>query len=169
MIFKKKITDKLTETVEHELKNLYRYAFYRIGNKQDAEDIIQNLYLSMYSKEEQLTEIDNLKSYIYRALSNNCTLLLRKRQQNNTISIEGTELMNIAEAEPKNLEEEYNLINSLLEIIPEEQSEVIRLHIHGNRTFVDIADILRIPVTTAKSRFKYGIEKLRKEIEKADI
>ena len=77
--------------------------------------------------------------------------------------------MNIAEAEPKNLEEEYNLINSLLEIIPEVQSEVIRLHIHGNRTFVDIADILRIPVTTAKSRFKYGIEKLRKEIEKADI
>ena len=169
MIFKKKITDKLTETVEHELKNLYRYAFYRIGNKQDAEDIIQNLYLSMYSKGEQLTEIDNLKSYIYRALSNNCTLLLRKRQQNNIISIESTELTNIAETEPRNIEEEFNLINTLLDIIPDEQSEVIRLHIHGNRTFVDIADILKIPITTAKSRFKYGIEKLRKEIEKADI
>lgn len=71
--------------------------------------------------------------------------------------------------EPKSLEEEFALINSLLEIIPHEQSEVIRLHIHSNRTFVEIADILDIPVTTAKSRFKYGIEKLKRKFKNAII
>ncbi len=168
MVIKKQTTDELAKTIENELKDLYRYAFYRLGDKQDAEDIIQDLYINMYTKIDIFDKIDNLRSYIYRALSNNCTLLLRKRTQNKIVSIECVE-QNILITEPKNLEEEFTLINSLLETIPHEQSEVIRLHIHGNRTFVEIADILEIPVNTAKSRFKYGIDKLKREFEKAII
>ena len=169
MATKKQITtDKLTKTMENELKDLYRYAFYRLGDKQDAEDIIQDLYIHLYTKIDTTDNIENLKSYIYRALSNNCTLLLRQRAQNKIVSIESIE-QNILITEPKSLEEEFALINSLLEIIPHEQSEVIRLHIHSNRTFVEIADILDIPVTTAKSRFKYGIEKLKRKLKNAII
>lgn len=160
-------TDELTKTMESELKNLYRYAFYRIGDRQDAEDIIQDLYIVLYEKNDTINNLENLKNYIYRALSNNCTLFLRKRLRNKIVSIESIE-QNIPDTEPKNLEEEFTQINSLLETIPDEQSEVIRLHIHGNRTFVEIAEILEIPVTTAKSRFKYGIDKLKKQMEKAD-
>ena len=51
MATKKQITtDKLTKTMENELKDLYRYAFYRLGDKQDAEDIIQDLYIHLYTK-----------------------------------------------------------------------------------------------------------------------
>lgn len=166
-IMKIEATDELTKIVEEELKNLYRYAYYRLGEKQDAEDTIQDLYVSLHSKIEAGQGIENLKNYIYRALSTNCTLLLRNRTKSRIVSIDNIE-HNFAEAEPKNLEKEFTLINSLLEAIPDEQSEVIRLHIHGSRSFVEIAEILEIPVTTAKSRFKYGIEKLKREFEKAD-
>ncbi|MBQ2787116.1 MAG: RNA polymerase sigma factor [Bacteroidaceae bacterium] len=166
---KKEPSAELTKTMEEELQDLYRYAFYRLGNEQDAEDIIQDLYISIHEKHDAASNIGNLRNYIYRALSNNCTLLLRKRTNCKTVSIENIEDINLWEAEPKNLEEEFTLINMLLDSIPHEQSEVIRLHIHGNRTFVEIADILEIPVTTAKSRFKYGIDKLKKGFEKSNM
>lgn len=166
-IMKIEATDELTKIVEEELKNLYRYAYYRLGEKQDAEDTIQDLYVTLHSKIEAGQGIGNLKNYIYRALSTNCTLLLRNRTKSRIVNIDNIQ-HNFAETEPKNLEEEFTLINSLLEAIPDEQSEIIRLHIHGNRSFVEIAEILEIPVTTAKSRFKYGIEKLKREFEKAN-
>ena len=162
MIIRKfKTKDELTKIMEEELQDLYRYAFYRLGDEQDAEDIIQDLYISIHEKHDAASNIGNLRNYIYRALSNNCTLLLRKRANCKTVSIENIEDINLWEAEPKNLEEEFTLINRLLNSIPHEQSEVIRLHIHGKRSFVEIAEILDIPTTTAKSRFKYGIDKLK--------
>lgn len=72
----------------------------------------------------------------------------------------------ICSPETENFEQEYRRINTLLHSIPVEQAEVIRMRIHGDRSFVEIADILEIPVTTVKSRFLYGIEKIKKGLAK---
>lgn len=63
--------DELTKVVESELKDLYRYAFYRIGDREDAEDIIQDLYIALHGRIEKIGVSCNLRNYIYRALSNN--------------------------------------------------------------------------------------------------
>ena len=54
-------------------------------------------------------------------------------------------------------------------LLPDEQSEVIRLRIYGDRQFDEIASICNIPLTTAKSRFRYGIDKLREALEKRGL
>ena len=105
----------------------------------------------------------NLRSYLYRSLSNFCTDRLRRRQTRQFVPIE--QATHVSEEKAENFEQEFQLISTLLAGIPEEQAEVIRLRIHGNNSFSDIAAILDIPVTTAKSRFQYGIEKIRKGIK----
>ena len=82
------------------------------------------------------------------------------------VDIESKEVSEQEEYQPANFEQEFKLINRLLETIPQGQSEVIRLHIHGEKTFREIADILEIPESSVKSRYRYGIEKLRREIKK---
>ncbi|MBR5106289.1 MAG: hypothetical protein IKU93_07655, partial [Alistipes sp.] len=67
---------------------------------------------------------------------------------------------------PKDFEQEFRLIERLMALLPDEQSEVIRLRIYGGRQFDEIASICNIPLTTAKSRFRYGIDKLREALEK---
>ena len=47
----------------------------------------------------------------------------------------------------------------------EEQAEVIRLRIYGNNNFADVAEILSLPLPTVKSRFLYGLEKIRKAMK----
>ena len=58
-------------------------------------------------------------------------------------------------------EEEFRRIELLLRRLPEAQCEVIRLHIHAGLKFTEIAEMTEEPVTTIKSRFASGIEKLK--------
>lgn len=60
--------------------------------------------------------------------------------------------------------EEYERIAGLLALLPEEQAEVIRLKTSDSLTFARIAEITGSTEATVKSRFRYGIGKLRKLI-----
>lgn len=60
--------------------------------------------------------------------------------------------------------EEYERIAGLLATLPEEQAEVIRLKTSDSLTFARIAEITGTTEATVKSRFRYGIGKLRKLI-----
>lgn len=160
----KEIEKSIITVMEAEKEKMYRYAYFRIGNQDDAKDAVQETCLALCQKETQILKVKDIHSYAWRSLSNTCTAILRKRiQQPQHESLDGVTLPDLT---PQNLDEEFALINRLLGIIPPEQSEVIRLHIHGGMTFTDIAQTLDIPPTTAKSRFKYGIDKLRDALEK---
>ena len=45
--------------------------------------------------------------------------------------------------------------------LPEEQAETIRLRYYGDKSFQEIADIFGVALSTAKSRFRYGMEKIK--------
>ena len=155
----------IAEAMEAEKRKLFCYACYRLGNAEEAKDILQDLFITLYETPGVAESTNNLKSYIFRSLSNKCNALLQKRQQLQIVNIESKEASEQEEYQPANFEQEFKLINRLLETIPQEQSEVIRLHIHGEKTFKEIGDILQIPEASVKSRYRYGIEKLRREIK----
>lgn len=58
-------------------------------------------------------------------------------------------------------EEEFNRINNILKMLPNEQAEVVRFRIIDELSFKEIAVILGKPESTIKSRFQYAIKKLR--------
>ena len=113
-----------------------------------------------------LSEVKNMRCYLYRALSNSCTQHLRERRKVEYVDMTALRDLRADDITLSNFEQEQALIARLLAALPDEQSEVIRLHLHGECTFVEIAEILDIPLPTAKSRYRYGIEHLRKELQK---
>ena len=158
----RKRMEQLTRLIEEEKNDLYRYACYRLGDEAEAEDVLQEVFITLCSKEHLLNNVENLRNYLYRTLTNLCGMNLRQRQKApETMTMEDWSRLQVQDTEPQNFEQEFHLIEHLLAAIPMEQSEVIRLHIHSGRTFADIASILDIPLSTAKARYHYGIEKLR--------
>lgn len=153
---------QLTDILRQEKDKLFQYASYRLPTTADAEDALQDLYIAMTAKQREIS-LDNPKPYIYRTLSNICTEKLR-----NTRYFESLE-SNIPIIEAENFDEEFKIINSLLALIPEEQSEVIRLHLHSEMTFNEVAEVMELPVATVKSRFRYGIAHLREELKRLNI
>ena len=160
--------NRLTELMQSERDNLFRYACYRLGSVAEAEDEIQDLYVRLSKQGLRLADIDDLQGYIYRSLSNSCISRLRARRQ----FVPSESLINTLSSDdlnPTDFDEEFRLIKLLMEHLPDEQSEVIRLRIYGGRQFDEIASICDIPLTTAKSRFRYGIDKLREALKQQGL
>lgn len=151
----------LLEYLQQEKDRLFQYASYRLPDTSDAEDALQDLYISMTAKARKINN-DDPRPYMYRALSNICTTKLRNIKYH--LPIEGIDVT----VEAENFEEEFRLINYLLSRLPEEQSEVIRLHIHSELTFNEISEIMEVPLATVKSRYRYGIAHIREELKKLD-
>ncbi len=150
-----------------ERQSLYRYACYRLGEREAAQDVIQELYLKLH--QQGLREVKNARCYLYRALSNSCTQLLRNRRRIEFVDVTSLRDLQAEDITPVDFEQEQALMARLLAALPDEQSEVIRLHLHGECTFAEIAEILDEPLPTIKSRYRYGIEHLRKELQKQNF
>ena len=162
ILFKLNHKSKETEQMmEAERNGLLQYACYRLGNIEDAEDAVQDVFVKMQQRlTEKREDIKNLTAYLYRTLANLCISRQREAKRTLTIPIDG--LPDPIEPETEDFEQEFRRINQLLSEIPDEQAEVIRLRFFGEKSFQEIADILSIPLTTAKSRFAYGLEKIKR-------
>lgn len=158
---------RIDSLVTSELQSMYRYACYRVGDRDTAREIIHELYLRFLTAD--IGNVRNLRCYLYRSLSNACTQRLRTTQRQNFIDLNAIEQLKVEELQPTDFSEEQALIEKLLATLAEEQREVIRLHLHCNCTFAEIAEILEIPLPTAKSRYRYGIDHLRNELHKQGV
>ena len=163
----KEYVEQLESLFVVELSSLHRYACYRLGSQEVAEDVIQELYLKLRTNYRE--GIHNMRYYIYRSLMNACAQRLRDRHKLSFVDLTSLKDLREDDLQSKDFEQEYQLIGRLLETIPQEQSEVIRLHLHGECTFAEIAEILDIPLPTVKSRYRYGLEPLRKELQKQNL
>ncbi|NNC89683.1 MAG: sigma-70 family RNA polymerase sigma factor [Akkermansiaceae bacterium] len=66
-------------------------------------------------------------------------------------------------------EERRQMMEGALQELPKKFSEVIVMKIWGGRTFAEIGEILDISMNTAASRYRYGIEALRKKLTGARL
>lgn len=66
-------------------------------------------------------------------------------------------------------EERRAMLEAALRELPKKFSEVIVMKIWGGRTFADIGEILGISMNTAASRYRYGVEALRKRLAGARL
>ena len=145
----------LARWVDEWQEQLFRYAFFRLGNRTDAEDVVQDAFLKIASI---TTPIANPKAYLFRIVANGCVDLMR---HNSRLKPLEERIPTPSQSEDREAEEEFQRRARLLAKLPEAQSEVIRLHIHAGLKFTEIAELTEEPVTTIKSRFTSGIEKLK--------
>ena len=148
-------TQQLGEWVDEWQDALFRYAFFRVGNRADAEDIVQDAFLKAASVP---AAIKNPKAYLFRTVTNGCIDSLKRKSK--LLPIE-QQMTAPSQSDEFEAQQEQQRIAQLLGRLPDKQAEVIRLHIHANLKFTEIAEVLEIPATTVKSRFTSGIERLK--------
>ena len=154
---------ELEALVAREQDRLFRFAYLRVGNRADAEDIVQEVFLKLYRSEERLHRVRQMEHYLLRAVNNACRDFHRKRQYHLIPLDEAGQLP--ACEEDKLMHENYLRISKVMETLPEEQAEVVRLKCTDGLKFREIASILDIPVATAKSRYRYAIVRLQQIIK----
>jgi len=157
----------LGEFIKKNQDRLVRHAFFRVGSREQAEDIVQDVMIRIYQEKENLQHIEKTTSYVFRMVYNACIDHLRKKAKTSFESLNGKESLSVDGSNREKemiTREEFIRVNKMLNALPEEQAEVLRLRIIDEMSFVDISEIMNVPVTTIKSRFSYGISKLRTNV-----
>lgn len=162
-------TQLIFEILDAEKEKLFQYASYRLHDISDVEDVLQNLYVTVLSNPERFCNIKNKRAYLYSMMCNECTGLLRDNAKTDSLNNEAFMSLDMEALQPENFEEEFKMINRLLGILPPEQSEAIRLRHHSNLSFQEIADVMEVPLPTAKARYRYGIEKIRNGLKTMNL
>ncbi len=151
---------ELEELVDSCREPLFRFAFFRLGSRMDAEDVVQDAFLKWASGPER--PVGHPRAYLFRMVSNDCYDRIRRRTT--LVPLDGRQPLPNEPLEEHEAHEEARRIEALLDRIPPEQAEAIRLHTYASLRFTEIAEVLRCPVSTVKSRFGGGIAKLRKTL-----
>lgn len=147
------------ELVASEREAFFRSACWRLGNPADAEDVVQEVLCDLYCSGRDLGNIQKLRSYVLRAIANRCCDRLRARDARRFTGIDRA--ADVADEDRRAWQVEAERIRSLLDRLPDAQADVIRMHTFDGLGFSRIARLLRCPEATVKSRFRYGVEKLR--------
>ena len=162
-----KETEQLLEELERIVTErqdwLFRFAYMRIGIREDAEDVVQDALLSVFRRLREQTGIGNVEQYVIRAVSNACTDYFRRKPMQ-VVTLDKAEQVAVSEAD-RQIHEEFLRVNRLLDSLPPEQSEIVRLKCYDDLTFKQIAELQGIPEATAKSRYRYAIIRIQQQIE----
>jgi len=127
----------------------------------EAEDVLQETFIALMQKSSVPREPEHycLRSFRNRALNHKRSLWRRLTRE--------LESHRWFERSPGETPAERVAMRCLTEL-PVEQREVVVLKIWNQHTFEEIGALLDIPSNTAAGRYRYGLQKLRKQLEEMD-
>jgi RNA polymerase sigma-70 factor (ECF subfamily) len=153
-----------TRTETTEVEQLYRrhgpalllFAIAITGDRSRAQDVLHQVFLKLL-QDRHLRRAADVKAYLFACVRNAALNDARVSRRNVALADE-----DLAWFEPPtpDFAEEKNLRRALAEL-PDDQREVTVLHIWGELTFAQIADLLTISANTAASRYRYALVRLR--------
>ncbi len=134
-----------------------RYVFFRINNRQDAEDVLQEVYSAALAGYDALREPAQFKPWLYGIARNKCTDHLRRKYRRNEISLTDAENLTFTPAfHPRD-----SLVLDTLEQLPPQDQQILRLCYWQELPQKEIAIRLGIPLGTVKSRLHNARERFR--------
>lgn len=156
--------EALNTIVSRYYDDIYRFCVYLTGQETDSYDITQEVFLR-FIKYVDSYEYRNLKGYLLIIARNLCRDYFHHRKE--ALYPEEPAYMGTEDGRLDNLENKL-LLCEALKRLPVNQREIIVLRIYEELRFHEIAKILGINLSTAKSRFRLGVRSLRKIMEAED-
>lgn len=144
--------------LEYEAK-LRGFVLKRVRDKDEANDILQQLYVKLYKNCEQLPEVRNLNAWLYQIARN--AVYDYYREQGRSIPIEDESRLEEQFVQDAPQQESESLVLPLINMLPPEYAEPLRLSEIEGISQKEIAERLGMSYSGAKSRVQRGREKLR--------
>lgn len=147
--------EQFWELYELVYKDMYRLAYYYLGNAQDAEDVVGETVIKAYEKFASLRKKEAFKSWIFAVLVNQCKTFLRKKTVKGT-----TELVEEPSFEPSM--EDNTVVKDLLSVLSEEEKQIVVLSVFGGYKGEEIARVLHIKHGTVRTKYRRALKKMER-------
>ncbi len=163
------------DVLVHRYKDqLLNYVYRFVGNRIEAEDIVQETFLRVYKNKHYYKEIAKFSTWVYTIAGNLAKTELRKRKRRKIFSVSNfvneerdydiPDLDRNPEAQVDGSIKE-DIIQRAIEKLPPKFKEVILLRDIQGFAYEEISQILNIPLGTVKSRVNRGRLKLQEDLK----
>lgn len=139
------------------------------GSKEDIEDTMQEVFIKTYQHLSSFDPRLKFSSWIYRIAHNEAVSAVRKKAVRPTVYLEGEDMQKFADS--IDIEKEVDTgfdqdrIRQVLAQMDERYSEVLALRYLEEKDYVEIADILRKPISTVGNLISRGKKIFKVEYE----
>jgi len=150
-------------------KAMYNIAIRFLNNKMDAEDILQEAFITAFKRLDELQNRDLFGSWLKRIVINKCISLQRKRK----IAFEEIDEQRHGEADEMDEglpEVDPALVHLAIRELPQKGRAVLVLRALEGYSHKEIAETLGVSVSTSKTQYSRALSLLKKKLKgKVDV
>ena len=161
----KKVYEQVFRTYYQALCN---YACSVIKDMDEAEEVVQNVFYTIWNKREVLQVTASIKSYLYRAVHNDCLNKLKHGKVKTLYAEEYKSHANGGFDSSTNVLEAKELnkqINTAIDSLPEQCGLVFKLSRFENLKYAEIAEQLGISVKTVENHMGKALKIMREKLK----
>lgn len=144
-----------------------------INDHDDADEITQEVFITVYEKIHQFREESQFFTWLYRIASNKILMFLRKKKMKEMIGLDHlVELLGSKEenAEDKMIRVEWNdSLKQAIQSLPEKQRIVFNLRYYDELTYEEMSDILKTSVGGLKANYFHAVQKIKEQMENENV
>lgn len=163
------------EQIVHRYKDpLINFVYHFLGDRIDAEDVVQETFLRVFKKKKLYQSIAKFSTWIYTIAGNLAKTELRRRRRRRILSLtrmghedKDYEVPDVYSSPERMVDSHMkeNEIRKEIEALPVKFREVVVLRDIQEFSYEEISKILRIPLGTVKSRVNRGRLRLQKRLQ----
>jgi RNA polymerase sigma-70 factor (ECF subfamily) len=154
----------LCRIYEKHRDGLLKVAAALLNDRSGVEDVLHDVFIEFAQSVGRFELRGSLKGYLAICVANRARDRNRMVRRRDSISLDEALLQPADAAEPEHVAMSRELVARLdaaMAELPDEQREIIVLHVQSKLPFREIARLREISINTAMSRYRYGLDKLR--------
>ncbi len=161
--FKAGSIDALQRIYEKYRDYLLTLAMALLNDAATAEDVVHDVFVSFAQSGSRFRLYGSLRAYLATCVVNRIRDRMRSRKRQGQTLDEQMPLESDFDPPDQRVlsDERSRLVARALARLPDEQREVIALHLNGQLKLREIARLQEVPLTTVRGRYRHGIERLR--------
>ena len=139
-----------------------RFAVHMVGNREDAEEALQDAFLRAYRSLGRYEEQERFGAWLLRILVNQCrTVATRRARRDRVFPDIGGDVWDVAEDHPAERQALREELDRALALLPPEQREAVLLKYTEELSYDEIAAVTGAGTSALKMRVKRACERLR--------
>jgi RNA polymerase sigma-70 factor (ECF subfamily) len=147
---------------------LCRYAYSFLQDKEEAEEVVQSSFITVWDKRNSLTIETSVKSYLYRMVRNSCLNVIKHekiKQQHVAHELAVSEVSHESVSQKVHAAELEIKISEAMKTLPEQCRLVFQLSRFEELKYQEIADQLQISVKTVENHMGKALKLMRVQLK----
>lgn len=141
---------------------LYKYAFYKLGNPDDAQDAVSETVLSAFRQISSLKRAQAFPAWIFKILNSYCSQYIKNQ-------ISSREMLNLESIENRVcLQEKYSIsveLSFALDRLEDDERDIVLLCVVAGFKSREAAQLLGMTAGSVRSKLSRSLDKMRKYLE----